>query len=189
MKKEMSTGSASPEQNRLVKYKLFSAAFSYPDDTFFSTFPELRKDRNGLAKEYDRLFRANEIWLYSTEYMAENEFQKSNYLADIMGFYKAFGVEPTINRPDALSSELEFMYFLIHKTMRALKAKDDPDCQEKATVCQDAQKKFFSEHIQTPATKIAEAVKTKTNHGFYAEISKEMLDFLGKEHNFLEEMK
>src|SRR3989338_81534 len=104
MKKMMSTESAlhktDIDKERMAKYKAFAAAFSYPNDEFFSLFPQALSRKEELTFLYDSLFRANEIWLYTTEYLAENEFQRSSYLADIMGFYKAFKVEPQQNRPD-----------------------------------------------------------------------------------------
>ncbi len=189
MNRETSTESASPEEERLLKYKLFAMAYSYPDDSFFEIFRNLKKERENLVVEYDRLFRAKEIWLYSTEYQAENEFQRSNYLSDITGFYKAFGLQSSRDRPDSLSSEFEFMHYLIFKTQKAERKMDDPSREEKISVCQDAQKKFFLEHILLAAQKIGAAVISKTSHWFYAGISQEMLDFLKKEQDYFEGMK
>jgi TorA maturation chaperone TorD len=186
MKREMSTESALPDQERMLKYKLYAVAFSYPYEEFFKTFPGLTNEKDSLISEYDRLFRAEEIWLYSTEYLAENEFQKSNYLSDIMGFYRAFGLEPTEDRADSLSSEFEFMHYLIVKMRNALKGSDITQSKEKAFICHDAQKKFFAEYIHVAAKKIAEAVIIKTKNYFYRDISEEMLDFLKKEKNFVE---
>lgn len=185
MKREKSTGSALPELQRMLKYKFFAVAFSYPDSEFFKLFPYLKQEKEQLVSEYDRLFRAQEIWLYGTEYLAKSEFQKSNYLADIMGFYKAFGVEPRSDRADLLSSELEFMHYLIFKTTHIRKQGKQSEACAKEWICRDAQKKFFWEYLHPAAKNIAKAIFDKTENGFYRRISEEMLDFLRKEENVL----
>lgn len=185
MIKEMSTGSALPDRERLLKYKFYAVAFSYPDEEFFKTFPDLKRNKEILVSEYDRLFRAQEIWLYATEYLAENEFQRSNYLSDIMGFYRAFGLEPNSDRPDSISTEFEFMHYLIFKTLYALDGNNKKDSKRKSMICRDAQIKFFKEYVHASAKKIAEAIVSRTENGFYKNISLEMLDFLDAEKKFL----
>ena len=207
MNKEICTELVSVDEKRMLKYKTLAAAFSYPDDSFFAFFPNLSSEKENLISEYDRLFRANEVWLYSTEHLAKNEFQRSNNLADIMGFYRAFGLEPDGDRPDLLSCEFEFMHYLIFKKLHAshpLESEDSADAKEKSFICLDAQKKFFTEHLHPAAIKIAEAIITKTQkewresvppqtphleeNNFYIKIANEMLQFLESEKRFLEEV-
>ena len=169
-------------QERLFAYKMFSAVFNYPGDTFLSFFPEENKER--LLAEYDLLFRASEIWLYTVEYMAENEFQRVNYLADISGFYRAFGLETDKERPDFLNVELEFMHFLIFKQMYALSSKIGSP-KEKAAICQDAQEKFFNTYLYPGAKKIAEKIISQGEAGFYKRKAVEMLEFLESEMKYI----
>src|SRR5262245_60503365 len=75
-----------------------------------------------LCAEYDRVFSlvvAAECPPYETEYHASAEtFFRSQQLADVAGFYRAFGVDPAIDspeRPDYLPLELEFMSLLLLK--------------------------------------------------------------------------
>lgn len=180
MNKGMSTGSVSLDSNRerMLKYKRFAVALSYPDGDFMAFYPELSPWREELVAEYDRLFRLDEIWLYGTEHVAENEFQRASMLADIMGFYRAFGLEPSKDRPDSLACELEFMHYLIFKRLYALGNNDIADAAEKALVCLDAQKKFFTEHLYSAAKKIAGSIVSQTENTFYLEIAQEMLTFL-----------
>ena len=195
MKKEMSTESAShkladSENNhddveRMIRYKALSVGLSYPDDAFLETYPEMRQDIDELRSEYDSLFRAQEIWLYSTEYTDANIFQKSRYLSDIMGFYRAFGVEPESDRADSLSNELEFMHLLIFKAIHALEENDSEEARGKASLCRDAQKKFFIEHLYPAAAKIAEKIIAHSKVGFYQENAKTMNDFIESEKEFL----
>ncbi|MEW6026906.1 MAG: molecular chaperone TorD family protein [Planctomycetota bacterium] len=181
MNKGMCTESVSlDDKRRLLEYKTLSMAFSYPDDSFFSFFPELAGERANLIAEYDRLFRANETWLYGTEHLAKNEFQRTNYLSDIMGFYRAFGVAPHNDRPDAISNELEFMHYLIFKQLRGQE-------DEKISICLDAQRKFFSEHLYPAAKKIAKAIISRSRNDFYLRTAQQMLEFLKSEEAFLEQ--
>ena len=174
IKKETCIGSASADKERMFKYKVFAAAFSYPDNNFFAFFPGIAPEKEKIMLEYDRLFRAECIWLYSAEHVAENEFQRSNYMADIMGFYRAFGVEPDGDRPDSISSEFEFMHYLIFKEINA------PD-KEKAFISLDSQKKFFREHLYPVANKIAEKIISQTKNAFYLEVAQDMIKFLESE--------
>jgi TorA maturation chaperone TorD len=183
IKKETSSGSAllnpaQAGQGRTVKYKILSAAFLYPDNNLFDIFPDVCPDREKLQAEYDRLFRAKEIWLYTTEYLAENEFQRADCLADIMGFYRAFGMDSNKDRPDALPSVLEFMYYLIFKEQRA-------QATENALICLEAQKKFFTQYVYSPAKKIAETIMAQTQNNFYKEMAEELLEFIESEKKVL----
>ncbi len=164
-------------KERLSKYKNLAVAFSYPEGGFFDFFPEASGEKEGLVREYDRLFRAKDIWLYGTEYMSEHEFQRSNYLADISGFYKAFGVETNIERPDALNAELEFMHYLIFKEAKA-------PTPEKAEICLDAQRKFFTEHLSPAAKAITQKILAAAENPFYKNAASELIDFLAQEEEF-----
>ena len=174
------------DKDRMLEYKAFAVAFSYPDDGMIKVFPELSSKKEDMISEYDRLFRASEIWLYGTEHLRMNEVQRAKSLADIMGFYRAFGLEPGTDRPDALSCELEFMHYLILKGSHALESGDDADAKEKAAICFDAEQKFFTDHLYPSASKIAEAIMSKSSNEFYVNISEEMLEFLESEKKILE---
>lgn len=50
-----------------------------------------------------------------TSYTATHLFQQAQKLANLNGFYRAYGVEPGKERADHLSVELEFMAFLAQK--------------------------------------------------------------------------
>ena len=165
-------------KERLSKYKSLAVAFSYPEGSFFDFFPEASGEKERLIREYDRLFRAKDIWLYGTEYISEHEFQRSNYLADISGFYKAFGVEIHSDRPDSLEAILEFMHYLIYKEINA-------PSTEKAEICLDAQRKFFNEYVSVMAKAIAQKVIAQTQSSFYKTISLEMQEFLAEEEKIL----
>lgn len=179
MHKEMYTESVSPDKERMFKYKTFATAFSYPDEKFFDFFPEISSEKEKLISNYDRLFRNGETWLYTTEYTAENEFQRANSLADIMGFYKAWGLEPDKERPDSLSCELEFMYYIIYKKINA-------KTQNNTELCYDVEKKFFYEHLYSPAIEILKKIISLSDDNFYSWIAEEMKKFLILEKKFFD---
>ncbi len=197
MKEKMCIDSASPDPStgsgsalskveradneRMLEYKKLAIAFSYPDDSFFAFFPQISQEPEALRLEYDRLFRSSEVWLYGSEHTAENEFQRAQNLADINGFYRAFGLEPDKDRPDALSCELEFMHYLIFKKLHALKDKNKPGNRAKASTCLGAEKKFFSEHLYPAAKSIARKITSQAKDGFYLAASQELLKFLEAE--------
>jgi TorA maturation chaperone TorD len=131
-----------------------------------------------MMAEYDRLFRAGVVWLYGAEYLVKNEFQRANLLADIMGFYTAFGLEPDKERPDSITCEMEFMYALILKRNRAGQLPADDQAKEKIDVCFDAEKKFFIQHLEPAAVLIAKKIISKSNHSFYKKAARELLAFL-----------
>lgn len=84
---------------------------------------------------------------YETEYQPAHIFQKSQDLADVAGFYHAFGLEvapQARERPDHLSLELEFMHFLAWKEAYAL---EQGHGMEKIALCRQAQRKFLQEHL------------------------------------------
>jgi TorA maturation chaperone TorD len=156
-------------------YAALAAAFSYPGPSLFHVWPHWAQDEQGLVTEYDRLFRAQSLWLYGAEHLAENEFQRARLLSDIMGFYRAFGIEPDKERPDALACELEFMRCLILKQHRVGSGAVADPTGDKADVCRQAQRTFFQEHLAPAAAQIAPEVQVRTTHPFYRQAADDLL--------------
>jgi len=83
---------------------------------------------------------------YELEYGEEHTHRQPQQLGDIAAFYNAFGLrssETFHERVDHVSVECEFMHFLLLKEAYALQF----DGQEKARICQDASRRFLSEHL------------------------------------------
>jgi TorA maturation chaperone TorD len=90
---------------------------------------------------------------YETEYGLPHEFRQAQELADINGFYRAFGFDmggAVRERPDHLAVELEFMHVLALKEAHALLHSDvNPWGAEQVEICVAAQAKFLGEHLGT----------------------------------------
>jgi TorA maturation chaperone TorD len=84
---------------------------------------------------------------YETEYCRQTlVVYRQQVLADVAGFYRAFGLEPSRELPerhDHLALELEFMAWLIAKEQRARRAGN----LEQGEVCRDAQRSFLRDHL------------------------------------------
>ena len=97
-----------------------------------------------MQQAYMSLFDpVNGPFPYESEHSKTHDFSKANLLADIMGFYRAFGVEPTNDRADHISAELEFMHLLAVKEMHASGKGDS----ENASICRQASESFLREHL------------------------------------------
>jgi len=165
----------------MAHYKLLAVAFSYPDDSFFEALPHMAEHKESLIAEYDRVFRAGAVWLYATEYMIDNEFERARLLADINGFYTAFGIESHLERPDAINCELEFMQYLIFKRDRIRQGLIEDETGEKAKVCLEAERNFFVTHVAPGAERIANKILSQTDDSFYTEAARELLLWLDAE--------
>ncbi|MFH0728292.1 MAG: molecular chaperone TorD family protein [Pseudomonadota bacterium] len=156
-------------------YKLMSLAFFYPEKTqwekiekqlplchelvaedilsslnrFIAQFYICREQIETLQSEYLRLFDVgHEVSPYETEYMTGKASRKPFELADIAGFYRAFGFDvgdgvPFKEAPDHISVELEFMAILSWKEEFARENQQE----EALEIVRDARMKFFKEHL------------------------------------------
>lgn len=77
-------------------------------------------------------------------------------LADIAGFYRAFGVEvaPGGERPDHIAAELEFMHLLAIKEAVAEQRGEE----EHAAVCRDAAAAFLRDHLAPWCPKLRDRI-------------------------------
>lgn len=124
-----------------------------------------------LAEEFRRVFglvHSRECPLYETEYHPNQEpFFRSQQMADVAGFYQAFGLEPahrTPERPDYLPLELEFMAFLLMKKRLATTPED-------REVCAGAEAAFLKDHLVWWLPGFSMGLRHKAARGFYLDLA------------------
>lgn len=118
---------------------------------------------------------------YEAEYGRANIFQKTELLADIAGFYRAFGLAlaPRFrDRPDHLATELEFMEFLCRKEAYAHARGHGRD---KTAICRRAQRTFLAEHLGSWTFGFVRRLNKKASGGAYAPLAGLLDRFLGRE--------
>ena len=107
---------------------------------------------------------------YETEYIdSKFTFQRSNSLADISGFYQAFGLTITDRhpeRPDHVVLELEFMASLLQLERQAAN-QDSVRREEHQQVCRDAETLFLKEHLAWWVPAFAKLLSHEGRGGFY----------------------
>ena len=98
-----------------------------------------------LEPEITRLFVRGVVAPYETSYATSRGSPggKNLQMADIAGFYRAFGFRVQGERPDHVVPELEFVALLYVKEAHARLAQET----EGAQVCLDARTKFLREHL------------------------------------------
>lgn len=101
----------------------------------------------GLEEEYTYLFARNAVCPPNeVSYNPEPNWGTTRDLADLSGFYVAFGFGVSSRageRADYISVEMEFMALLCLKEAYAL----ERGWAEKAEICREARKKFVGEHL------------------------------------------
>ena len=106
---------------------------------------------------------------YETEYISGKlAFQRSNTLADLAGFYQAFGLaipSECPERVDHISLELEFMACLLELERQA--QAEGTDAQ---AVCRQARCRFFQEHLGWWGVGMASLLQEATRPPFYQRI-------------------
>ncbi len=118
---------------------------------------------------------------YETEYYrAAASVFSTGEMADIAGFYRAWGMDFIKDRPDQIATELEFMHLVTMKEAEALLKSEN----ENAALCISAEKKFLEDHLGRWVNVFAEALSF---HGssFYHTIALFLIEWLDAECKYL----
>jgi len=141
---------------------------------------ELAAPREEIARQHREVFGllvAKNAPPYETEYCRSTlTFYRTQQLADIAGFYLAFGLEPNRDDPerqDHISVELEFMARLIQKELAAA----GPG---QAEICRDAQQKFLADHLAWWAPAFARLLRSASD-GLYGALGAVLAAFIAGE--------
>jgi TorA maturation chaperone TorD len=125
---------------------------------------------------------------YEMEYVnSKFTFQRSNTLADISGFYSAFGLtvaETHPERHDHVVLELEFMACLIGLEREAAGA-DSEAVSRRQQVCRDAQLCFVEGHLAWWLPTFGALVMRQNVDGFYAAAAAFLMAFIPAERAML----
>ncbi len=93
--------------------------------------------------------------LYETDHTSREVWRQASDLADLGGFYRAFGLEESGERVDHVSVELEFLHVLAYKRAWAL----DNRQAEHAEVCGRAEGSFLRDHVLRWLPDVAERLQ------------------------------
>jgi DMSO reductase family type II enzyme chaperone len=153
-----------------------------PDQLNFAPLIELLADPSvDLNAQYERIFGlmiSKKCPPYETEYCPQTfSVYRSQALADIAGFYRAFGLEPSRDMPeraDHIALELDFMSWLIAKEQRA----GDP---EQVAVCREAQQRFLRDHLAWWVPAFARALSLQSRSSFYSSLAQNLAAFIAAE--------
>lgn len=176
---------------RAQVYCFLADAFLYPDTNWLADLPLVAElalqtglvsetdlppdgwDHSlpALQAEYRRAFGLTGSLSYETEFGLPHEFRQSQELADIAGFYQAFGFKvggQVRERPDHLAVELEFMFVLSLKEAHAARE----GLAEQAEVCRDGQAKFLHDHLGRWVGLLAESMARSYGQGLYLDLAR-----------------
>ena len=88
-------------------------------------------------------------------------------MADVAGFYRAFGAElagPERDRPDSAGAELEFLSCLIARRLAA--------DEEGVRVCVEAEDEFLHDHVGRWLGELCRRAEAETSSPFYGAIAR-----------------
>lgn len=134
-----------------------------------------------LEGEYNRLFRVQVVCQpYETEHDPLASVRKGQVLADILGFYQAFGLTASEGQkefPDFIATELEFMSLLLLKEACAQKS----GLSDEAEICRDAAKKFLTDHLARWVSSFSQRLEAEARLPLYSALGSILSSFLQDE--------
>ncbi len=117
---------------------------------------------------------------YELEYERGDIPQQSAELADIAGFYNAFGMElcaAAHERPDHATVQFEFLSVLAAKQVYAIETNNSAGRE----ILQDAQRSFLADHIARWVPAMATRLQDADPEGFYGRLGRFIQSFIAAE--------
>ena len=130
-----------------------------------------------LQTAHRRTFGTAGSMSYETEYGLPHEYRQSQEMADIAGFYRAFGFNlggEVRERPDHVAVELEFMHILALKEAYAF----ETNISEHVEICAEAQGKFLQAHLGRWVNLFAQSVAHNAPDSLYVPLAQFTADFV-----------
>ncbi len=206
MTKSASTAaeSSAATLQRAMAYDLLAHALAYPDADSFERLQAvangaapsfvgtpledlvnrcLAAGREELEGEHIRLFTLSsspDCPTFETAYLSTDPSQQTARMADIAGFYRAFGVDPAQPgfRPDDISVELAFMGYLCKKQNHAAEHMGAP----RVAQVRRAQRMFLREHLGRWGIALGRRITARAmNTPFYFLAGEALADWLQAE--------
>lgn len=138
-------------------------------------FSKLPNTAAALNRQYESTFGllvSGACPPYETEYInGKFTIQRSHTLADVSGFYSAFGLQVSerhVERHDHIVLQLEFMAFLLGKQLQAI----DEGNEDRVAICQEAEERFFREHLSWWSPAFSHLLARTNGDGFYGQVAR-----------------
>jgi DMSO reductase family type II enzyme chaperone len=113
---------------------------------------------------------------YESGYLGDALFREENVLADVAGFYRAFGLligSKERERPDHVTVELEFMHVLTLKEAFALVHHGPAE----VGICRRAQRRFWRDHLGRWLPSFGLLLAERAPEGFYKDVAGNLKEF------------
>jgi len=156
-------------------------------ETVVALIDAFDKEKNTIEYEYINVFGhtlSKKTSPYELEHLQNQEiFYKTQSLADISGFYNAFGLQISAKeRVDFISVEAEFLSYLIVKELVARQKNFDA---EKIEVARNAQRDFLKDHFAGWTSTFAKNVIEQAHISFYQHAGRFLQRFINAEKTYL----
>lgn len=161
------------EKQLAMSATLFDGELAQRVEQFKACFFENKGNLERMQSEYLAVFDTGRlISQYETEYISEKVSRKPFELADIAGFYAAFGfgVHETRQNKEAIdhiSIELEFLAILEWKTEYAHQKQDE----ENANIVSEAKLNFLKDHLLKWGFFYCKQIRGLKGYDFYMRLS------------------
>jgi TorA maturation chaperone TorD len=143
-------------------------------EAIFRALPRSPDELNALYEKTFGLLVSSACPPYEMEYIDQKfTFQRSQTLADVAGFYRAFGLEPARQHPerqDHLALELEFLASLLGLE-RYAGQQSEAVARQRGETCRLAYRRFLAEHVAWWTPTFARLLSLRSSDGFYAEVA------------------